>query len=65
MPTVREILNTWDAAKPMVYVDNGKITRVFIDPIKLRTDAPELLDKQVLETYSWKGKSIPLLKISI
>lgn len=65
MPTVRDILNTWAAAKPMVYVDNGEITKVYIDPIKLVTDAPELLDKEVLETYSWKGSSIPLLKLSI
>ena len=65
MPTVRDILDTWAAAKPMVYVDNGQITRVFIDPIKLVKDAPELLDKTVVETYSWKGSSIPLLKLTI
>ena len=65
MPTVREILNTWELANPMIYIDNGEITRVFIDSMKLRTDAPDLLDKQVLETYSCKGKTIPLLKISI
>lgn len=65
MPTVREILNTWELANPMIYIDNGEITRVFIDSMKLRTNAPNLLDKQVVEMYSCSGKTIPLLKISI
>ena len=65
MPTVKDILDTWAVANPMVYVDNGQITKVYVTPIKLLQDAPELLNKPVLETYSWTGGSIPLLKISI
>ena len=65
MPTVKEILKTWDNSRPIVYIDNGETCKAYIDPEKLRTDAPDILGREVLESYSWMGKTIPLLKLYI